>query len=288
MRRELLAGVVFVAVAVSACEQILGDFKNVEPTTSGTGGESAGATSASVGSGTGGACAMGMRCDGECIDPASDNENCGSCGNVCGGASFCKGSMCTCITTGQTYCAPAGCTDTTTDVANCGGCGTACASGMACVGGHCGPDGTACTGADACSSGNCVGGVCCATACTDQGAASCGHNGKCEADGSACAFYAAGTTCGTATCSGSTLTPAAACNGSGACKAGTAGACPGNFKCASAQGCVTTCTAATDCAAAKYECGTIGATMGQCLLVSGQPCTVGDQCASDGCSGTCL
>jgi hypothetical protein len=48
------------------------------------------------------------------------------------------------------------------------------------------------------------------------------------------------------------------------------------------------CTASTDCAAAKYVCGTIAATSGQCLLASGQPCTAGDQCASDGCGGTCL
>ena len=286
MRIRGFAGFLLVAASVPACALVLGDFDDKGATTSGVGGSAASTTSTS---GAGGGCMSGQLFCGTCVDPSTDNNNCGACHVVCGGASFCKSAKCACLTAGQSYCPGVGCIDTTGDKMNCGGCGLACAGSMACVNGHCGPDGSACTAGADCSTGQCVGGICCATGCTDKGAASCSTNGKCVADGSACALYPSGTTCAAASCSGSTLQGASNCDGQGACKAGAAAPCGGNFACANGGACKTVCGTASDCAASKFTCGTIGATSGQCLLKPGQPCVTGNQCASDGCSGSgCL
>jgi hypothetical protein len=188
-----------------------------------------------------------------------------------------------------TFCTKAGCVDPKTDTNHCGGCANVCSAGMACVGGQCGPNGASCTTPADCANGHCIGGICCASACTDQGAMSCGQKGTCSADGSTCLRYPAGTVCGSPSCSGVTLTPAPTCDGNGACTVKVGSPCAGNFKCATATTCKTQCNANTDCSATKYICGTITATAKQCLLAPGQPCTIGNQCASDGCSGSgCL
>jgi hypothetical protein len=155
------------------------------------------------------------------------------------------------------------------------------------MGGQCGPNGTSCTSNSQCGSGYCIVGICCAANCTDQGVSTCGTDGKCESDGSKCKFYS-GKACGNPSCFGSTLTPAPTCNGDGACVPSASGACPANFACANGTSCKTVCSAPSDCKNINYTCGTIGVTMGQCLLKSGQPCSADDQCASDGCGGTCL
>src|SRR5262249_21641396 len=51
--------------------------------------------------------------------------------------------------------------------------------------------GAPCTMAAECTSGVCVGGVCCVAACGDQGSASCGTDGTCDASGS-CRLYPSG------------------------------------------------------------------------------------------------
>ncbi len=76
-----------------------------------------------------------------CANFATDNANCGSCGNVCGPTKVCSNGTCaTSCTQGQTQCQGQNgpfCANTATDNANCGGCGNACASGLSCVNGTC-------------------------------------------------------------------------------------------------------------------------------------------------------
>ena len=52
--------------------------------------------------------------------------------------------------------------------------------------------------------------------CVDQGAATCGTNGRCDGSG-ACRSYANGTRCSAATCVGDQLTTEGTCNAHGAC-----------------------------------------------------------------------
>src|SRR5439155_918312 len=125
-------------------------------------------------------------------------------------------------------------------------------------------DGQTCAGNTDCTNMHClppVGGgsnVCCATACSDQGAASCGNTGQCLASGSACAKYPNTTVCAAASCldgaSSSSATAAKTCDGAGSCSVG-GGATPcGQFKCGGTT-CKAACTPATevaDCITADY------------------------------------
>jgi hypothetical protein len=82
-----------------------------------------------------------------CIDPLTDNSNCGACGNVCGPIHFCSQGTCQsgCTST-QSLCTPAGgapyCANTQTDNANCGSCALACDPQKVCVAGTCADAGT--------------------------------------------------------------------------------------------------------------------------------------------------
>jgi hypothetical protein len=60
-------------------------------------------------------------CDNACPNYYNDNNNCGRCGNACGGWTCCAGSCC-----GNTCCGGNYCTDTWTDPYNCGSCGVDC------------------------------------------------------------------------------------------------------------------------------------------------------------------
>jgi hypothetical protein len=155
-------------------------------------------------------------------------------------------------------------------------CGTSCATDNDCVSsGVCGTasvcvvklgPGKACTGDDACSSGNCLavaggaGSVCCATACIDQGAASCGTNGDCSADGVDCAFYPTTTPCSAGSCQTdpygvpaiSYATPPSLCSGQGNCLlASPRSVSCGDYGCGGATplgtSCATSCTDSSDC-----------------------------------------
>src|SRR5207253_1078867 len=108
------------------------------------------------------------------------------------------------------------------------------------------PNGASCSAPGDCASGFCEQGACCISACTgscrscalagtagtctlvaagddplgqcaDSGASSCGTDGTCDGGG-ACRLYASGTTCGAASCTGSTFTPARTCSGTGTCQ----------------------------------------------------------------------
>lgn len=152
-----------------------------------------------------------------------------------------------------------------------------------------GADGTTCTGDTDCTSGFCVGGVCCATACPDQGAASCGTNGVCT--GGTCQTYDTTTVCAAAGCANgavqggrfasATLTGARTCDGTGTCTADSGAACSGNFVCADATTCKTSCANDADCVAGTYCDGS-----NQCvpLLANGDACAADGQCQSHVCA----
>lgn len=135
--------------------------------------------------------------------------------------------------------------------------------------------GEACGCHDECGSGSCVDGVCCNNACTGtcqacnlsgsvgtctsiadgmdpggecpaQAASTCGRSGGCDGRGG-CKFHSSGTSCGAASCSGSTETAASTCNGAGNCTAGATRTCPG-FLC-SGTTCGTSCTTTAQCQA---------------------------------------
>jgi hypothetical protein len=78
-------------------------------------------------------------CGGQCVDLQNDNENCGSCGNVCGAGTCCNEGACvsTCEA-GRTFCGGL-CYDLQNDPENCGACGNVCASDSICTGGACVP-----------------------------------------------------------------------------------------------------------------------------------------------------
>lgn len=65
-----------------------------------------------------------IRCDGGCVDPKTDNANCGKCGTVCASGATCVLGSCQCGMA-QTKCGSA-CVDLKTDANNCGKCGTSC------------------------------------------------------------------------------------------------------------------------------------------------------------------
>jgi hypothetical protein len=137
--------------------------------------------------------------------------------------------------------------------------GKGCLVGADCVSGYCPagtcalkPDGTFCGQSSECANGNCVLDTCCHVACSTGAPTSCGDDGVCLADGSACELYSAGTSCGTPACTGGMLTQGS-CDGSGSCGAGTASPCPGHFACVSTTACGTSCVADADCASG-YHC----------------------------------
>ena len=120
-------------------------------------------------------------CDGTCVNAKTDNQNCGTCGKVCGSGTTCQNGSCACAS-GLNSCGGA---CVASDTTHCGtGC-TACQSGQVCGNGSClsmCPSGTTKCGDNACSSAtdsahcgnsctvcaggtNCVGGTCsCAAA----------------------------------------------------------------------------------------------------------------------------
>jgi Stigma-specific protein, Stig1 len=121
-------------------------------------------------------------CNGVCVNPATDVNNCGACGNVCSApanaTATCASGTCgfTCAS-GFTLCNGA-CVNEQTDTNNCGSCGNVCPTGASCAndvcacpssqtacGGacvdttsdsnNCGACGTACGGGDVCTAGQC-------------------------------------------------------------------------------------------------------------------------------------
>ncbi len=78
-----------------------------------------------------------LLCDGDCIDPMTDEFNCGECGNVCPMEALCEWGECECQPTGTVLCEDE-CIDLGSDE-NCSACGDACDGtiGESCIGGAC-------------------------------------------------------------------------------------------------------------------------------------------------------
>ena len=186
-----------------------------------------------------------------------------------------------------------------------------CDAGEYCASGVCTPlraDGEACSTGDVCSSGICTDGVCCDGICDGQceacneagsegtcvavsgaprgGRAACASDGSscggtCDGvDATACAYPAAGTTCGAGSCAAGEQTDPSACDGDGACIAGGTTACA-PYICG-ADACLTSCTTDGDCAGAAicFE--------GACVDDTAECTTDGDCAANEACiDGTC-
>ena len=89
------------------------------------------------------ACDEDLTCCGNqaCFNLLHDQNNCGTCGNICRGGSQCNNGVCECgsdgsCPTGQTCCG-AGCLDLKTNRINCGSCGFRCPDGQTCCKGRC-------------------------------------------------------------------------------------------------------------------------------------------------------
>ena len=135
------------------------------------------------GSGNGtsaGTCGTGLQpCNGGCVDIASDPQNCGSCGNICGAGQSCQVAVCRCQG-GLADCGT-GCLSLSSNHDNCGACNNVCGptevcnrsacsaqcdAGLTnCNGGctnplndplNCGTCGTMCSAGQTCSAGSCV------------------------------------------------------------------------------------------------------------------------------------
>src|SRR4029077_2033524 len=81
-----------------------------------------------------------MQCGGMCVDPSSDPNHCGACGNACATAvghaqPACDAGGCSFACNAGYGACDGGCVDETTDNAHCGGWGGAGAGGKTCPGG---------------------------------------------------------------------------------------------------------------------------------------------------------
>jgi hypothetical protein len=188
-------------------------------------------------------------------------------------------------------------------------------------------NGQTCGADDECESSLCVAGMCCASPCSgtcvscalpgkegtcspkpsgtpadcaDQGAASCGFDGRCDGNG-ACQRYEAGMTCKAAACTanGAGFMPASACDGQGTCAAANAVDCA-PYVCDTTGGapaCRDTCRAGgADCVAPAVcvngSCGpkplkALGAGCVENADCASAHCADGVCCAS-ACTGACV
>ena len=189
-----------------------------------------------------------------------------------------------------------------------------CSSGNYCTGpnGSCvvkKSAGAICTADNQCGTGHCTDGVCCAVsacgtcqACNLSGtgtcatvangnpepnglcptSTTCGNTGLCSAG--VCQQASTAVQCGNASCTGSTLTPAAFCSGSGTC------ASPGTVSCGAyvcgTNACKATCASDSDCTTGNYCTGTNGSCVAK--KAPGNACTADNQCGTGHCTdGVC-
>ncbi len=253
------------------------------------------ATTPASSCGTDGKCAAGGACEMYGNSTVCGTPSCDSNTEMLTSQGTCNGSG-SCTLPMPTSCGHYVCNGTSACFTSCGTTAYsdgACATNFYCDGVSSGTcqaklnDGGSCSNNDQCVNGNCVSGICCHTACTDQGAASCGTNGTCKADGSTCLLYPAGTTGCTGpgsmtTCSGSTQTiTKSACDGAGNCSQTTTPACPSGFKCSSGFACYSSCTMGTGRCASGLYCNS---NQTSCTSTnSGAACSTGGDCSS----GTC-
>jgi hypothetical protein len=159
-------------------------------------------------------CSLGFSSD--CVDPASDINNCGGCGNSCGANTTCNNGVCSSAVAPCTaghlgqfcdldagpslVCCPGGgCTDMRVDNKNCGRCGNACTAGLTCVAGSC--QALVCTASTqnvSCADDGGTSGTCCSGACVhkDTDPLNCGQCGRFCVGSETCA----GGSCGLDVC----------------------------------------------------------------------------------------
>jgi len=139
--------------------------------------------------------------------------------------------------------------------------------------------GSTCTTDTVCDSGFCADGVCCDKRCGEPCHACGGGNGVVAGR---CAPELANTTCGVASCSGATLTPAPRCDGMGACMLRPPAACAGNLTCASSTACRARCALDGDCASGMV-CDVASGACRPPGKPNGQACAAGPECSSGNC-----
>jgi hypothetical protein len=126
-----------------------------------------------------------IKCGKACINPKTNAQHCGQCGNACSSTAACVNGACQASKTScpKDQCGTL-CVDFQDDEAHCGGCGNACQGDLTCVNGqcacadladtpcgtacvdlqidedHCGRCGNPCNDGQTCVGGNCVGGTC--------------------------------------------------------------------------------------------------------------------------------
>jgi len=234
----------------------------------------------------------------QCAPPTCPTSgNTATLARTCDGAGNCRPAV-------MQSCGAYACNGTTCHAA-CGG-DNDCATGNVCNAGSCGLKrlGQLCGGAAECDSNHCTDGVCCAAAscgncqsCNVTGLAGmcnpvmademephggcvpsppCGFTGQCDGNG-ACRNAPATTSCGTASCSGSTFTPVGTCSGSGACVQPPTGCAP--YACG-ASSCRTMCGGDGDCASG-FTCMASVCTN---LKANGAACLAGTECFSGNCT----
>jgi hypothetical protein len=221
-----------------------------------------------------------------CANTATDNSNCGTCGNACGTGEVCTGGVCSLSCGALTKCSPSGgadyCANTGTDSANCGTCGNACTTGQVCSSGVCT---LSCGALTKCSPSS--GAPYCANTATDN--TDCGSCGNSCSPGQVCSSGFCTITCGSlTTCTPSTGAPYCANTMTDNANCGTCGnACGTGYVCTAGVctitcGSLSTCTPSTGapyCANLQTDnanCGTCGTTCGS-----------GNVCTNGGCAITC-
>lgn len=213
------------------------------------------------------------RCNGQCVQLATNAKNCGRCGHACAAGQTCSGGRCHCPT-GETVCAGA-CVNLTRNHQHCGSCGHACTSNQVCESGACvtpcGPAGATC------SVGSCCTGLVC-----DQSSQKCTAQPSCI--GNACS---------------STCCPGAVCDNvhavHPACRMPTGGSCNVDNDCGVEDYCAAgVCTTAKMMRGSGAYCDdvddcltslTCDTTDNVCCAGQGQACPAGVSC----CAGfTCI
>ena len=122
----------------------------------------------------GGQCEGGLvQCDGSCVDPSTNTNHCGACGQTCSGNQVCTDGSCRCPRY-QKRC-DGTCVSTQTEPGNCGRCGNSCESSRVCSAGTC---------AESCLDGREACGQRCVDTSTDPD--NCGTCGNACADGEGC------------------------------------------------------------------------------------------------------